>query len=253
MYYVFIIIIIIFIQDWIGDTPFDNPEIRMDYDGHIETEQFRRRDRSNDLPPLRRTISAEVLLDKEQPGEEQEGRSLEPWFPGQRSETPPISRREYLSPNVVEVMSPNEAKKMLQDNRNKPSRSRPMVISISSQSSVSDSVSSSIKTIGSAVGNGGRSSSLANIRESDCEERGEGGSVFYYSSPSPPLQSKSGDNETGSDSVKGEKNDKESEGGQEEGEGEGEEGSRKISGQVVASSLVTIVAATAAAALALRK
>lgn len=219
-----------------------------DYDGDIEAEQFKRHDRKNDFP-LRRTISAEVLIDEEQPGEEQGSKRMEPWFPGQRSETPPLSRREYMSPNVVEVASPNEAKKMLQDNRNKPSQSRPMVISISSQSSIADSVSSSIKTIGSTIGNGGRSASLANIRESDCEERGEGGgTVFYFSSPSPPLQSKSGDSETGgNDSMKEEKDDEDSEPGKEE-EGEGE--SRKISGQIMASGLAIVAAA---AAIALRK
>ncbi|XP_019861069.1 PREDICTED: uncharacterized protein LOC109589414 [Amphimedon queenslandica] len=238
--------------DWIGDTPFDNPEIRMDYDydGDIEAEQFKIHDRKNDFP-LRRAVSAEVLIDEEQPGEEgQESKRWELWFPGQRSETPPISRREHMSPNVVEVASPNEAKKMLQDNRNNPSLSRPMVLSISSQSSVSDSVSSSVRTIGSATGNGRRNSLLANIRESDCEERGEGGgAVFYYSSPSPPLQSKSGGSEAGHDSTNGERNDEDSEGGKEE-EGEGEGRSRKISGQVMASGLALVAAA---AALALRK
>lgn len=168
------------------------------------------------LSSLKRSISAEVLLE-EVKGEVTSGTPL---LPRKRLNTPPLSYRENSNPSVLEVASPNEVKERIKENRNKPSESRPMIISISSQSSF-DSVCSSVRTIGSTTG--GRNSSLADIRETNTE----GNDVFNWSSPSPPVPS------TGGEDTRKE----------EEEEGGNGERSRKISGQVV----VSVVSAVAAA------
>ena len=167
------------------------------------------------LSPLKRSISAEVLLE-EVKGEVTSGTPLSP---RKRLNTPPLSYRENSNLSVLEVASPNEVKERIKENRNKPSESRPMIISVSSQSSF-DSVCSSVRTIGSTTG--GRNSSLADIRETNTEEN-----MFNWSSPSPPVPS------TGGEDTRKE----------EEEEGGNGERSRKISGQVV----VSVVSAVAAA------
>lgn len=174
-------------------------------------------DTGSTLSPLKRSISAEVLLE-EVKGEVTSGTPL---LPRKRLNTPPLSYRENSNLSVLEVASPNEVKERIKENRNKPSESRPMIISISSQSSF-DSVCSSVRTIGSTTG--GRNSSLADIRETNTEEN----VVFNWSSPSPPVPS------TGGEDTRKE---------EEEEEGGNGERSRKISGQVV----VSVVSAVAAA------
>ena len=166
------------------------------------------------LPHLKRSISAEVLLE-EVKGEVTSGTPLSP---RKRMNTPPLPYRGNGNPSVLEVASPNEVKERIKENRNKPSESRPMIISISSQSSF-DSVCSSVRTIGSTTG---RNSSLADIRETNTEEN----FVFNWSSPSPPVPS------TGGEDTR-----------EEEEEGGNGERSRKTSGQVVASVVSAVAAA----------